>query len=527
MLKKNAYKYFLLPVLFAFCLILPDYFIKLVTDYGLMFHLDTFLYAVVLSLNLLLIKNTKIFYTLTISLLLLIFSGFFYYLFFGRYFVGFDIMMLFYESEDIFIGFISSFFSYWYLFVIMIIAFFGIYYIRKLSKGLLKSNWYILIFTIVLSVIPYRIYKVGSEYSLPNSVHYMYFNNLKSFFSFFIDVLPRSNRQLKTFKPYEITKTRDINDKTTVIFIMGESWNPDHFSLFGYKRDTTPNLNKMVKDKNFYFNKALSYSVATRISNSGFFNLQKEPENFLLQQSKEANLFKFAKQAGFKNTFISAQSLTAFPNIGIEYVDNIFYKDKARLDIHKYGDWYSIKKLKTIPLTDKNFIAIQTRLAHSPYKKAYAHYSEVCEKFNDDNIDKRINEYDNGIFCLDMFLKEIFDFANGLDGKVYVVMVSDHGELFGENNIWGHCFLDRLVANIPFILWSKNVPNKEFDYIKSLSIPSHYDIGKFVLSLFGYNLKNPNSPENILYVNGMDMTGMEGFKTFKRDSFGIKEIDNN
>ncbi|MGN0929901.1 MAG: sulfatase-like hydrolase/transferase [Alphaproteobacteria bacterium] len=522
---KNIYKYIIFSFLFTICLILPDYFIKLFKDYGLLFHFDTFVYAFILSLSLLLIKNIKVFYTVSIIILLLIFSGCFYYLFFGRYFVGFDILMLFYETEDIFTGFISSIFSYWYVIISIIISFLGIYYIRKFSKNLYKSNYCILLVFVILSIIPYRIYKVGSSYSLPNSIHYMYYNSLKSFFSFFIDVLPRNNKQIKQFQPYEITKVKDITDKTTIIFIMGESWNPDHFSLFGYQRKTTPNLDTMVKDKNFYFNKALSYSVATRISNAGFFNLQKEPENFLLQQSKENNIFKFAKQQGFYTTFLSAQSLTAFPNIGIEYIDNISYKDKSRLKIKEYGDWYSIEKLKNLQLTDKNFIAIQTRLVHSPYKKAYAHYLETCDKFKDNNIDNRINEYDNGIFCLDMFLKDIFTFANNLDGKVYVIMVSDHGELFGENNIWGHCFLDRLVANIPFILWSKNVPSKEFDYIKSLSIQSHYDIGKFILSILGYSVINPNSNEDILYINGMDLMGMEGYKVFKRDIYGITEIN--
>ena len=53
---------------------------------------------------------------------------------------------------------------------------------------------------------------------------------------------------------------------------------------------------------------------------------------------------------------------------------------------------------------------------------------------------------------------------------------------------------------------------------------SHYDISKFIAKILGYDIKNPNTPENIYYINGVDIDGDAGFIKYKIDNGKFTEI---
>ncbi len=523
--KKNILKYLLCGFLFAIALVLPDYVLKLALgNSAVIFHLGTFMFAVALGLAITTIKSRVFFWSFSIILMGLVFGGCFHYIFFGRFFLGHDVAMLFKETSDIAIGVLSDILKNWYLSFACLISFLIIAYTRKISENLRKSNWGILFFLFVISFIPrQQINSKNTRHRIPNPIYYTYYNSLKSMSHYFLEIAFEKNVDIPKFEDYKITKERDVKEKTTVILLMGESWNPDHFSLFGYERKTTPNLDKFVKENNVYFNKGLSYSVATIFSLAGFFNLQKEPLNFLLQHTKKNNLFKLAKEAGFYNEFISVQTLSSFPNIGLEFIDDTYYLDKNPIDIKSSGDLFWLEKLKSTELKDKNFITIQTRLVHYPYGQNCP-LKENVDVFNDSNVDDRINKYDNGVYCLDKLFKEFLDYVKTIDGKVYVIITSDHSEAFGEDNVWGHCFLRQDIATVPFILYTKNVLQNDLKYIKNLPYPSHYDMGKFILSIFGYKVENPNTSDDVIYVSGMDMFGRAGNLLFKRNGKDIMQV---
>lgn len=484
------------------------------------FHVDSFFLAILLSFLLIQVKNNYFFYFVFIGLLFIIYIGFFHYLYFGRYFTGHDISLFFTEMQDTFLGFSEDFGRYWQLLLIFIFGGVLMFCVRLFANRHIKqSNLFVVLIILSLMIIPIQNIKRGGEFIFPNSAHFMYYNGLKSISSYFVDVLILK-KELKPFLPYQIELKHSSSEPITIIYIMGESLSADHLSLFGYERNTTPYLRKWAKQQNFYYTRGVSGSTVTRNSIAAFMNFQKEPENYALVQSKEHNLFKLGKKADFSTTFMSAQTFSSFPHVGLEYTDYSFYGAKQNSS-SILGDDFWLENLKSVPLSNKNFIVIQMRAVHSPYKKTWHHHFDEFNHFSG-HAEEKIDDYDNGVLYVDFVLNKTLEWVKGLPGKVYVFFASDHNELFGEYGIRGHVTLHQQVARIPVFLWSNDM--KFVRHFKTISNPSHWDIGEQIVNLMGYEVNNPNTEKDIIFIQGSDPTGRAGFITLKRKGQELIEI---
>lgn len=508
-----VYKLLFLGFVLSLSLWGVDYFLNWVGVYiKPHFHPDSFFLAFLLSCFLLQIKSNRIFYLIFSVLLLIVYIGFFHYLFFGRYFTGYDISLFFKEFHDTALGFFDDFFNRLELLIAILLGFVLMCFVRFYANQKLKqSNWFLILVLLSFSVIPMQNIKRGGEFSFPNSSQFVYFNGMKSISSYFVDVLISQKKQ-KSFLPYHVELKNVSQEAMTIVYIMGEGLSPNHLSLYGYDRKTTPYLEKWAESENFYYTKGVSGATVTRNSISGFMNFQKEPENYTLVQSKRYNLFKLGKQASFKTAFMSAQTFSSFPHVGLEYTDYSLYKAKKLVSSAK-GDDFWLEGLKSLSLAVKNFVVVQMRAVHSPYKKTWGHRFEEFNRFSN-HKESKIDDYDNGVLYVDSILNEIFEWAKKISGKVYVFFASDHNELFGENGIYGHITLHPQVASVPVFLWTNDAI--ALQNFKSISNPSHWEIGKQILNLMGYSVDNPNSTDDTIFVQGSDPTGGAGFITLKR-----------
>lgn len=519
--KKGAYS-FLFVLLFSFIVILPDYLLRLFShNYLAHFHANTFLYIFLFMASLFLIKSNKFFITVLSFVWILMGCSLFYLFHFGRYFLGTDIQLLFVETEDIALGFFADIMSFWYLPIICIILFvLSIYLRKKTYKYIYHSNIFIIVFLGVFLFQPYIVSKQAKDKNSPSPLRYIFRNGIKSLSSYLVHTDTKRNK----FLPYEVIKQKDITKPITIIFYMLESTSPNNMSLYGYERKTTPNLEKLKNDKNFIFLRAISSGVSTSISLSMFFNFQKEAQNYLASFMKDNNLFKMARSQGFQTVMYSPQSSKTFSNIGIGFVDKAIYRDNARYKYNKSGDDYALTLLKSTPLKDKNFFVVQTRAVHYPYEKIYENLPQY-KVFNEEDKDFKLNSYDNAMLYLDELLYKVVNWAKTLDGKVYLIITSDHGQMMGQDGLWGHSFLDSRVAEVPFMLYTKNVKIKDlFGMNNHPKLLSHYDISKFIAKILGYEIINPNTPENIYYINGVDIDGDAGFIKYKIENEKFTKI---
>ncbi len=519
--EKGAYS-FLFALLFSFIVIIPDYLLRIFSNgYIAHFHANTFLYIFLFMSSLFLIKSNKFFITVLSLVWILMCCSLFYLFHFGRYFLGVDIRLLFVETEDIALGFFADMIRFWYLPIMCIMLFaLSILLRKKTYKYIFHSNIFIIVFLSIFLYQPYIVLRQPKDVNSPSPLRYIFRNGIKSLSDYLVHINSKQNN----FLPYKVIKQKNITEPVTIIFYMLESTSPNNMSLYGYERKTTPNLEKLKQDKNFVFSRAISSGVSTSISLSMFFNFQQEAKNHLASFIKNNNLFKMAKSQGFQTVMYSPQSSKTFSNIGIGFVDKIIYRDNARHKYNKSGDDYALTLLKSTPLKDKNFFVVQTRAVHYPYEKIYENLPQY-NVFNDENKDFKLNSYDNAMLYLDDLLYKVVNWAKTLDGKVYLIITSDHGQMMGQDGLWGHSFLDFRVAEVPFMLYTKNVKPKDlFGMNKPPKLLSHYNISKFIAKILGYEIINPNTPENIYYINGIDIDGDAGFIKYKIENEKFTEI---
>ncbi|MDR1460360.1 MAG: sulfatase-like hydrolase/transferase [Campylobacteraceae bacterium] len=333
------------------------------------------------------------------------------------------------------------------------------------------------------------------QFFFPSPVRYSFHNTINTF-SFYAGKEIWVNNNFKMpqnfYLPYTVEKYQP--KAQNIILVIGESVNPNHLSLFGYDRLTTPFLNMLKEDDRFDYQEAVSGGVSTHSSMAFFLNGVREPGNTQEIKSKTFNLFKLAKEQDFSTFFISAQDAKIAYEIGNKYIDEIVTKEEEFLLFKTKRDQGLLDVLDELALTDKNFIVIQMRTPHAPYEDNYDEGSEF-DVFKDKS--KRIDTYDNSVLYFDFVLKNIFNNVEKLiKNNGYFIFVSDHGQVFGENGFYGHNKLDMSVAAVPFLSYSVNgdkIPYKT---------PSQYEIAEWIGELLGYKFINPNLQNNTFYVHG-------------------------
>jgi glucan phosphoethanolaminetransferase (alkaline phosphatase superfamily) len=406
---------------------------------------------------------------------------------------------------------------------------------KKTSKNRKQYHLVLILLLIPLGYFPMRVIKKESAINnmMPVNTRISLYNDFRGFSGFFFNRLPKiiSKKEFepkKQYAEYSFEKS-DAAAPVNVIVIMGESVSRRHMSLFGYERETTPLLEKISReDKNFVYKEAFSSSIMTLISTNMFFNIQREPDNVKHLLSRNTDMFMLAKKNGFRTVYFSAQAENLMTGLSANYVDFVTTKEDIIGKIKKQGEVYLIdhfKKNKDQLLGgDKNFLVIHQRNIHSPYKHNYELQHDKFNRYSLENTTKTeymINSYDNAMLYNDYFLAGLLEtIREETKGTpTYVFFVSDHAEAMGEGGRFGHSFLAREVAEIPFFAtfyWTEDDNlKKEMD---NLFYPTHYEIGKIIAKKLGYEITNPNEEKGVFYINGVNIFGIAGYKTILRDA---------
>ncbi len=516
----------ILSLLASICLLLPDYLFSFFHNaYRIEFRqLQYFIIFFVFGFILISSKN----YRLTCFVLILFaffeITQFCSLAYFNDYIDPYSIELMFEEVAEISLVAGNSFFSLLYAPLIVIIPYLILFFVIKKSwKSQLKIKFFsilLIIFLIFPAVrIPFQrdILRVFPYKKLPSLA-----NSLNSYSAFFFYFLPKKFTQDegKKFLPYEIVKKKDVQ-KTTIVFVVGESFTFSRMSLFGAKNDTTPRLNLLKNDKNFIYKKGFSSATATRATMPLLFNIQYNPMNQDIIKKQNSNMFKLAKDAGFKTFFISAQSSNCLTGIGTKFIDYFVSFDSKKDIFEKYKDEGLLKIAKSLDLGDQNFIVLHQRNIHDPFINNYNHRKEFI-KFPVSNHlsydEKRKNAYDNGVLYNDFLISEIIKYYKSLGEKTYIFVTSDHGEAFGEKRgYYGHTKLIEACYSVPFLFYSNNTDGEIEKEVKEKFYPTHYEVGNLIAECMGYEIKNPNLEENIYYVNGPAAFGMSGYAKIKKN----------
>jgi glucan phosphoethanolaminetransferase (alkaline phosphatase superfamily) len=461
------------------------------------------------------LSNKKVIYIFLSLFAFLDITQLAYFAYFGLYLDPTQIPFIFLEAGEIALTGFSEFYKTYYAFLVVIIPYsILIYLLQKYDSKLYKIKFIWLLLIIALCYFPRRAYQANNINPLLTRFERpSLYNGLQIYSAYFFNILPRQNNfKEEHFEPYKVEKFQK-REKVNIIIVYGES-----FNWHNINEKTMPNLTKLAKEnENFIMKEGISGATFTNTSIPMFFNMQKEPTNYKVQIEKRTNLFTFAKEQGFNTLFISMQSSGTTNSIGAKNIDTLIGYDDEKSLIKENEDDALLEIFKRYDLTDgNNFVVLHQRNLHSPYKANYKHRLKEFDKFD--------NEYDNCLLFEDNLLNNLINEISNIKTTTYLFITSDHGELTGQGGKWGHGVLDIGCTDIPMMLYTNDKDKTILNNFKAMWKPHHWDILKLITKILGYKVTNPNTPENIYYINNTDVMGRNGYIKVKKDEKN-KEIE--
>ncbi len=389
----------------------------------------------------------------------------------------------------------------------IIVAFFALYLldktiIKKFQPYSLK-NYFINLF------IPILLFLGLSQINNPLYRNFIKYDTPKispiNFFPAFERYINTKNRDSKIVKK-SIASQYHYDANTTkkpliAVMIIGESSRADRFSINGYTKQTTPFLDQ---SKNILsFTNASSCDTST-LSSVPCMIMRKDHNSFQFPIDETGFVEVFQKH-GFDTYWFTLQDEAPI-------IHTFCHEAKHCIDRHKlqYDTLILPEIAKVVNSVKKNtLIVIHTMGSHFDYNervpKKDKKFQPIYTGDYRENKQKLDNSYDNTIYFIDIFLKELSSILE--NHNAFWIFSSDHGESLGEKQYgmfprYGHAspyaVAPKEQTNVPFIVWFSQEFQKEHPSIMKLQKEK----------------KEPISHDNIFYT----ILGCAGFKGEKLDS---------
>ncbi len=259
------------------------------------------------------------------------------------------------------------------------------------------------------------------------------------------------------------------------VLILGESTARSHMGLYGYERQTTPNL-KAISNSLWTYQDVISSNAHTIESITKMLTLGNyENPN----QIWEGSIIQLANAAGFETIWLSNQRPIGMNESFVTKIARSASEVKFMTTMHgrhnRILDQSMIPELETILKSSNDqpkFIIVHLAGTHMLYKHRYPEDKRVSFanspnlKFNSESNFETVNHYDNAVIHTDFVIRSIIQSVDDLKTTSAVLYLSDHGEeLFQDADFAGHNedVATKSMYDIPFFLWqSEDYKNAKF-----------------------------------------------------------------
>lgn len=445
-----------------------------------------------------------------------------YFTYFGGFYSAFDMVLMMREMHDALIGFADGL-KFMLPAFFLSMAFYALAYFtyNKLHKTSYTIRYIWVLFVLLLSL-PFlqSLRSEASQKYQPNIAHSAVKNGLYSV-SFFaarqIKIVVGLRKGMPSYEPYVATKGKAVD--ANIVMLMGESLSYYNMELYGYERNTNPDLMAYKDDPNFIYIPAISSAVSTRVSLTLFFNGVYEPNNTAHVSKMDTSLFRLAKQQGFNTHYITTQKNAGGLTYSFSLGDIDTWKEnKHLLDYDGEYDNRLLLELQAMNLDydQPQFITLHMRSTHGPYVDNYPKEQEVYPVEGQPYKDYMLNSYDNSVLYTQKVIADIYEFFKDSNKPTYIFFTPDHGELTGQDGRFGHNAVDIDMARVPFMFYGVNLPQTEIERIKSEigCLSNHYLISQQIAKVLGFDIHNPNEEAGKYYLNGTDVFGEAGFMQY-------------
>lgn len=246
-----------------------------------------------------------------------------------------------------------------------------------------------------------------------------------------------------------------------IIVILGESTSRHHMSLYGYPRQTTPNLDRLTAEGQLLvFRDAIATHSHTNESLSQAFTFNNRDE--FPEMNEIADLISVANQAGIETWWLSNQNPVGIWDNAVSAIaaeaDRVVFHDKSS-GFKRERDVYDEAMVSTLQsvLSDSSdasrLIIMHTMATHFPYCDMVPDdYQTRGLRFDQPVMDERyfgnhlpriaevvteqsflvyitqLNCYDRAVNYVDSLIEQVIDAASRSDQPAAVIYLADHGE---------------------------------------------------------------------------------------------------
>ncbi|MCO6540048.1 MAG: phosphoethanolamine transferase CptA [Gilliamella sp.] len=451
--------------------------------------------------------------------------------------------------------FVQQYFSIKLVIVLIIYSLVGIYLWSKVRPVYIKTStkWIVSLLIAIYAIMPVfisviikksSIEKAGTHLltRMETTVPWQLINSYLAYRSQLKNMEDILNH-LDTLPPVENLKDANGNTPRTLVLVIGESTTRNRMSIYGYGRNTTPQIEQFKKDNADFvvFNDVVSsrpYTIEI-LQQALTFADEKHPDLYL----KIPSLINLMKQAGYKTFWITNQQTMTKRNTMLtmfsKQADEQFYMNNDRNQSSRQYDESVFDPFKKVLAdnAEKKFIVIHLLGTHMKYEFRYpkdGKYDLFKDKesipylLDDDKVNV-YNSYDNAISYNDYVTTTLFNIFKNSKENGFMLYFSDHGEDVYQtppHNVLGRNEKapTKTMYTVPFMLWQSPTwvathPNNYQAYVdRKFStqdlIHTWSDLAGLSYNLYvpEKSIVNPNFHESIRWIGDpYDKNGLIDF----------------
>ncbi|WP_114765467.1 sulfatase-like hydrolase/transferase [Vibrio rhodolitus] len=307
----------------------------------------------------------------------------------------------------------------------------------------------------------------------------------------------------------------DSPNLNNIVIYMGESLSSSYMSSFGYSAQTTPWLDMQKLAGNSYFGQGFSGGLFTDVSMPFFFNMIEKPNALKQIAAGDTNLFRLAKEQGYKTYFYSSQmssGLALVSSLGTAWIDEYADAEDITGDKDKsVDDVQLVKWLSEIDPNGKNFIVLNPSGSHEPYIERSPSDMKI---FGQETLQ---NEYLNSVYYTDFLLEKMSNIIHESEGGWTFIVTSDHGQNVTDNTAGKGSFLYENNYLVPVYIDSNNpdVIKLARERLDSCERSFQVQLSSLVAEYLGYQHEGFGCQSG--YVAGSRRTGNSGYMRLSFD----------
>lgn len=250
-----------------------------------------------------------------------------------------------------------------------------------------------------------------------------------------------------------ITSLSNQSNIETVVFVIGESSRPQNWSLYGYNKETTPNLGKQAGL--FKFNRICTTAPYTSFAVPSMLSLEPISDWDAIASTK--SLVSIYRAAGYMTYWLSVQEVDSFGGI----IPQIAAEAQYRQYFERSYDGALISEYEKIlnkSGTEKKAIFIHVKGSHFEYSRRYPENFDKFKPSTNSFKDKITAEYDNSILYTDWLLSSIIDQLKTSQKPSVLFYSSDHGENMMDDSrgLLGHGIGNKYDLPVSAFIWASD-----------------------------------------------------------------------